>query len=1682
MSYTTEILSREERRRLFHFDCPSYLEFRGWEPGGEFVKKIHIRNIDSKLQRVRYVIPKQKIFFMQYPETMRLASGTTTTFELVFRPVKLEYFEDTIEIVTERGSFFLGIRAYAPIMSFKLPYEMDFGFSTVNQVSDRIIEFENDGDFPIYYSWQVLAPFSISRIEGVVNSKSKELITLSFLPNEATVLVGQIVCTCKSVENGKINQSPLAEVSHTISISAISKYPHLTLSSDSLKFESIVGHNNVKYLELKNVSTVTSVFSFHHVENLLESPFSIQPMSGSLSPGESLAVKVSFLSLSADISLLDFYDLVTPGGNIIRLSLEGRATNMGLILSQSFVDFNFVHIGDSSEIALTLKNVSTVNDLEWSVPQLSSFSFTPSSGKIPASLSQRIVLKFHCHVPINYCHRFYFSVLNGPVVPLDVIATGFSDEQRPELLSFERVNVWRDHYGLPTADEDKDDMNMTDALDPPRRKEMHDEKHMLFSEGAVEHIDSDIRISKRSVQVYMDQSNGTSLLTLVNQSNKRFLVHLVLPNKKGFFSSDMVFDMEGNSEKTVRLGYKGKINPGMYLNGEVEFWVMPKVQRSFRLVSPDTIEPALCVHIPIIASATVDTVFSPSAALTHSDLILPGTEAGVPTFQTFSLRNESDTCLMFDFAPQGYISELFPFQFSPSIGVIPPRQSFIVSVRFYVDVLNELESYNELKISSAFKRSLVQYSPSIILNSKHAEMTSSPIHIRMNVLASATAVAFDPPRLIFPATCAGTESRRAVTARNFSAVPVRIEAGFLPPSLSLDRTPIIQPNGTSVFDVVFSASSTNDQLDESVLEKCELSLVPLHASKWWNGATTVEYEIETKTSEAQLRFEEGVIDFGSVLINAPTTQLITVHNDGECDVPFETRFLWNRAETDFGKRFGDWLKVTPNIGICPAHGLSTLEVTFYPQERMMYDISLIVIPASEHIEHSVDVSERHIVEAASDDISNYLCMTSLFVLGAFPLLAVTDVTTSDSNIPKIRLFDDLSIEKLNEHLSDILSPGEVEYRRCSGFGEVIDFDALPTVRMNFGKRPVNSFNLNVSFQFTNVGVLPIRAQFRDSTAFDVSVERWASTGPAFPKDVAFLKSGLFSLDIREFTLEPNERISIAVDYKRTTVGFHELPLIFEIESGKVIRLLLRFETLPVSSVYLDKLKDTYTLVTQPIGIQPPVVQFIPLNNPCTFDLYCTLKLLDYEEIIEDNHGFEVFVLPEMSFIIEAKSYYSLPISFVPIETKEYRLTAQIEYRVHGKKGVLQSGLQRLNDDTTLYLSEQFTIIGHGFDPRIDVITDKAKFNLPPAEVEHIGPVSLVPEAIYRPLLPINSVQREILTISNNSLDTYHFDVLPIVSSAQANVLPASGTLGPQSTALLLLTFITSSTPETQIFDIPITTYAGNETDSDLDDTANVPITSPMTAQPSLSVVLPPRLSVATRPTVSSLMKSIRTIDYNALTQNIESDQDIKDQFDTAAGVALSTTLHVTVGCFVVSNESYNVYQNENVEKKAIIWKNAKGSSLQSMFPFNMYYERDLVGIFDANSKSDNSFIRSHSIRLRNSLIDDVEPEVVVETEEEFVFTQVLSQLLDDVMGEIEKENGQEDVDRSLKLIFNNEDSQTESVENSESNEVSWSENFNEAFVFRDTQFQNMCEEILSNSLFNILRESLAEESEFTIAS
>lgn len=180
-------LKREERTARFGLDCGDGVLFAAgtWGLGGEFVQRLSLQNVTGRSLHLRYTLPRQRVFYMAFPDPLTLPPGITTYLEVRFRPVLYAPLEDSITCTCETGTFTVPLRADIARLAVELAPACDFGLVPVAEVIERVLSLNNTGQVDAVYSVDVPQPFSVTPARGTVPAGASMPLRVAIIPGSA---------------------------------------------------------------------------------------------------------------------------------------------------------------------------------------------------------------------------------------------------------------------------------------------------------------------------------------------------------------------------------------------------------------------------------------------------------------------------------------------------------------------------------------------------------------------------------------------------------------------------------------------------------------------------------------------------------------------------------------------------------------------------------------------------------------------------------------------------------------------------------------------------------------------------------------------------------------------------------------------------------------------------------------------------------------------------------------------------------------------------------------------------------------------------------------------------------------------------------------------------------------------------------------------------------------------------------------------------------------------------------------------------------------------------------------------------------------------------------------------------------------------------------------------------------
>ena len=509
---SVRILPQNERIKKYGVEClgpaGDGILFKAgtWIPGGEYVQKLVVRNVSTTVKKLKYKLPSTRYFSLSYPEVVILSPGMSQELDIIFRPVETSPYDDTIyiNVLGGVGGFHVRVGATIDKLVVSSPFGVDLGFCPTFQTTTKSFRLTNEGEVDAPFRWDQPKGFKLMPASGIIPIGQYQDIVVKIVPQEATVLVAQAVCTV-----GEGVHAIIPNPCIITRLSAIGKYAYISLSEDLVNFgEVLTGtkpDSTKKEIVLRNTGVVPAEYSLVRHETDQDSTFEISPKNGILAPGDEQLVTVKYYPLSSGFYTLDRYTFITPGDCRTSMSVCGTSMHRKILISKETVptpadkpgatlgadgsiifsdaspgnslNFRDVEAGKGETRILLLKN-NSASDAHFSIMSGNdgAFKMSPRSGVIKAEAPPfAVVLSFNPNLPINYYKRVWVAV--GDALPqfFDCMGSGYIrakgdiKEQRPAPLRHAHIQAYRNRVvaGLGALNPDELDAMCNEGVSDP---------------------------------------------------------------------------------------------------------------------------------------------------------------------------------------------------------------------------------------------------------------------------------------------------------------------------------------------------------------------------------------------------------------------------------------------------------------------------------------------------------------------------------------------------------------------------------------------------------------------------------------------------------------------------------------------------------------------------------------------------------------------------------------------------------------------------------------------------------------------------------------------------------------------------------------------------------------------------------------------------------------------------------------------------------------------------------------------------------------------------------------------------------------------------------------------------------------------------------------------------------------
>ena len=257
------------------------------------------------------------------------------------------------------------------------------------------------------------------------------------MSSEAKVIIATIVC--KVMEG----QSELTKV---IKMSALGKYPFITLDASSFDFENLlVGKTASQVFNLQNSSLVPTKYTIEKVnDDGKDFAIQVDHTSGEVAPSQIIKVTVTYTPQIAGVKSCTMFKVSAFGGNEIEFSCKGQADGYDVALSSTTIQFGEVQVEQTTNRLLNVVNNSDLpTSFQFFTDKSNLFSFSVTEGTVKPHSSQRVIITFSPPRTGNYYERVFCLVKNHKVLFVDLLGTCYDILTKPVPLSQRHIDTYR---------------------------------------------------------------------------------------------------------------------------------------------------------------------------------------------------------------------------------------------------------------------------------------------------------------------------------------------------------------------------------------------------------------------------------------------------------------------------------------------------------------------------------------------------------------------------------------------------------------------------------------------------------------------------------------------------------------------------------------------------------------------------------------------------------------------------------------------------------------------------------------------------------------------------------------------------------------------------------------------------------------------------------------------------------------------------------------------------------------------------------------------------------------------------------------------------------------------------------------------------------------------------------------
>ncbi|XP_078260484.1 cilia- and flagella-associated protein 65 [Rhinoraja longicauda] len=1396
------------KTNFFGIEVLEHLEWLDWDLGIESIKHIVLKNVQFKIQKVKYRPPSTKFFTTLFPQPVVLSPGTSYSLPVTFCAVEKQDYEDRIVFETKGGTFSVLLRASLPYYDIHLPDFLCLPICAIFESSEATFHLRNNSKLLTPFRLEVQNPFTFIPSSGILTPYDDCKVKIAFQPQ--TPQTYDIIATCKFGENDRKKHMKLQ---------GIAKFPHLLLSvpgelsqaslqedmQNSLYFGHIaIGTTAEKYMELHNYSIVNTSFQVVHQQQAAPvlSEFFCEVREGPVLACSRLQIPFKFTPHTVGALSVDYFHVMRPG-NTSKTLLKVTGSCKGPVVSLSDLKINFgcLSLGDTLTYSMEISNTSDVSthyqfDIDCSQ---SVFVIDRPCGSLGGESTEPLNVTFRPTHPMNYYRRVACLIHHQDPLFLDLFGTCHSDQVTPAILTAKHLEVYQTNMirgltfyppdiltlmlqeGKLQLDVDRALVLVAEKCCQPIEMEKNEVPAPVCPEAAAsfpnipsinEYFDDALQRSPTVFPPHVsvnkrefDFGKGLELgrvvplpLSMTNHTRGKITVLWVTLPGSVFTVMPSTIDIPPLKNMAFRIHFApDRLN--MSYAAELECFAYYKVMRDHRLVD-DIFSPPWFLSVRVQANTFQPghETFHPYFTLDSSELVFPAVNEKGSAYKTLLLKNTGETPMTFSLnSPQEEIIRV-----KPSCGFLLPKAHQILTLK-----------------ASPQSNVLTKYTLPLRLNASEKYNQD----IKLFCMVEKPLVTLDGNGfLYFKPTCIGTLSERSYFITNVTRMPLYFQWK-------------ISPAGSKILAVkpTFGIIQANESLAQSwsffPQEQQKYFLKP-HIYVWGvkgphctEQAKKIRFTLRVigEGTVGKIMAEKEQMHLGDILIgNTQSGDLILLNNE-PCALNFALiikQDITGLCDPDVVVNDPMAFELEYHHGTIPARSKLLFGYVARPVRRVRYTWTIIC-----------NILSTEVLDADADKEVKPLCCVTAD--GVYPMVFISDARClgSISGISKQQLWRLFSLELLNEYLQRDPTDGELMYRvptrhsttRCPPVSTPVMVD------FNFGAAPVCSDPSIVLLMLENKEVLPVDWAFLFPVDQQLDLEYWAETGEFNPTELHEMRiedNRLFTVEPKSGRLRPGQRETIQLNYRHEFTGTDRIPVLLKLSHGREILLNFIGITVPKDHCYAHFLATEHKFAPVCIDTANPPKQIYELYNGGSVRVIYDIQLDSVKNIQDENYNHPIFQCLNPRGEIKSGMTGYIEWIFSPLEAKSYTVNIPIHI---------------LNGDSALV-----TITGIGYDKRI--LGTCASFNDPlsyagaPAiqRAPVLGQLMFMSEErISFGNIPVFTKSSRIIflyNVSETEVITYTWHSTSVHVSEALTIVPISGVLHPGDSAHCIVTLRTHKIP------------------------------------------------------------------------------------------------------------------------------------------------------------------------------------------------------------------------------------------------------------------------------------------------